>query len=203
MLGYDPGELPNDGSLWPRLAHPDDLKRANEVLARARHSRDDHYEVEFRMRHKAGHYVPVLSRGHVTRDAEGQAVRISGMNTDLTERHRAEVARGQFERQLQETQKLESLGILAGGIAHDFNNLLTGVLGNTSLALLEAAPGSELHGYLREIREASLRAAEMCRQLLAYSGKGRFVVAHQDLPLAPIQLIGGLLPALPNPSMKR
>jgi PAS domain S-box-containing protein len=181
MLGYAPDELPNDAALWPRLVHPDDLQRANDLLARAREGREDNYEIEFRLRHKSGHYVPVLSRGYVTRDPSGRAVRVSGMNTDLTERRRAELARDQFERQLQETQKLESLGIMAGGIAHDFNNLLTGVLGNTSLALLEAAPGSELHEYLREIREASLRAAEMCRQLLAYSGKGRFVVAPQDL----------------------
>lgn len=181
MLGYTPDELPNDAALWPRLVHPDDLQRANDLLARARAGREDNYEVEFRLRHKSGHYMTILSRGYVTRDASGLAVRVSGMNTDLTERRRAEAARDQFERQLQETQKLESLGILAGGIAHDFNNLLTGVLGNTSLAMVEAAPGSDTHQYLREIREASLRAAEMCRQLLAYSGKGRFVVSPQDL----------------------
>ena len=85
------------------------------------------------------------------------------------------------EQRLRETQKLESLGLLAGGIAHDFNNLLTGVLGNASLALEDAAPGSHLACTLQEISKASERAADLTRQLLAYAGKGRFIVQDLDL----------------------
>jgi signal transduction histidine kinase/ActR/RegA family two-component response regulator len=84
-------------------------------------------------------------------------------------------------RKLQETQKLESLGLLAGGIAHDFNNLLTTMLGNASLARMDlpaAAPAREL---LHQIEEAALRAADLCKQMLAYAGKGRFVVAAIDI----------------------
>ena len=93
---------------------------------------------------------------------------------DATERKR-------FERQLQHTQKLESLGLLAGGIAHDFNNLLTGILGNASLGLTDLpayAPGRK---YFREIVAAAQRAADLTRQMLAYSGKGTFVVEQIDL----------------------
>jgi PAS domain S-box-containing protein len=95
---------------------------------------------------------------------------------DITERKEAEEKRLQMERQMQQTQKLESLGVLAGGIAHDFNNLLTVILGNASLALDELPPTSPARDNLEAIEQTSLRAAELCRQMLAYSGKGQFVV---------------------------
>ncbi|MDS4030168.1 MAG: response regulator [Candidatus Contendobacter sp.] len=96
--------------------------------------------------------------------------------TDITERKWAENKRLQLERQMQETQKLESLGVLAGGIAHDFNNLLTVILGNASLALDDLPPNSAARESLEAIESTALRAAELCRQMLAYSGKGRFVI---------------------------
>ena len=97
------------------------------------------------------------------------------------ERDHAEAERIKLERKLLETQKLESLGVLAGGIAHDFNNLLTGILGNSSLASLELAESSPIHDYLGQINQSSLRAADLCKQMLAYSGRGRFVVQKIDL----------------------
>jgi PAS domain S-box-containing protein len=81
-----------------------------------------------------------------------------------------------LERQMLHSQKLESLGILAGGIAHDFNNLLTGILGNADLARSEMSPLAPSRASLEGIEIAARRAADLCRQLLAYSGHGRFMV---------------------------
>mgnify|MGYP000079257605 CR=1 FL=1 len=89
MIGWRPGELPADAELWFRLIHPDDQLRVNESFKPALEAGST-YEVEFRLQHKDGHYVPVLSRGFVLRDAEGKAVRVSGTNTDLSERKKAE-----------------------------------------------------------------------------------------------------------------
>lgn len=89
--------------------------------------------------------------------------------TDIT-------ARKRIAEQLRETAKLESLGVLAGGIAHDFNNLLVGVIGNAGLALEAVPPGSPVRTRLEAIQQAGERAADLVRQLLAYSGKGRFVI---------------------------
>jgi two-component system cell cycle sensor histidine kinase/response regulator CckA len=100
---------------------------------------------------------------------------------DISEQKRAEEERLLWERQLLETQKLESLGVLAGGIAHDFNNLLTGILGNASLVLNDLEPGSPERASLQQIELAALRAAELTRQMLAYAGKGRFVIQSIDL----------------------
>jgi signal transduction histidine kinase len=88
--------------------------------------------------------------------------------------------RRDLEEQLRRAQKLESLGLLAGGVAHDFNNLLTGIMGNASLVMETAYLDSGVRGMLQDIIRASERAADLTRQLLAYAGKGRFVVQRVD-----------------------
>jgi PAS domain S-box-containing protein len=98
------------------------------------------------------------------------------------------------EEQLREAQKLESLGVLAGGIAHDFNNLLTGILGNASLGLDLAPLNSPVRPLLQRLVKASERAADLTRQLLAYAGKGRFVLTAIDLSRA-VQDISSLIRA--------
>ncbi|HRI50197.1 MAG TPA: ATP-binding protein [Pseudomonadota bacterium] len=95
---------------------------------------------------------------------------------DITSRKQAAAAQRDMERRLQESQRLDSLGVLAAGIAHDFNNLLTGILGNASLLRAEVRRGRHTDSYLDEIEATSLRAAELCRQMLAYAGKGQFTV---------------------------
>lgn len=98
------------------------------------------------------------------------------ISRDLTDRKRAEAERLEMERRMQHVQKLESLGVLAGGIAHDFNNILVAVLGYADLALLELPARSHVRERIAEIETAAQRAAELCRQMLAYSGRGRFVI---------------------------
>ena len=100
---------------------------------------------------------------------------------DVTDRVRAEEERRRLEAQMQHVQKLESLGVLAGGIAHDFNNLLVGVLGHAGLALTEVEPDSPAYERIEQIQTTAQRAAELTNQMLAYSGKGRFVLQSSDL----------------------
>ena len=96
-------------------------------------------------------------------------------------------ARKRFETQLSQTQRLESIGVLAGGIAHDFNNLLTGIMGNASL-LTEVLPESEAsHGLASEIVKVSESAAQLTRQILAYAGKGRLITQPVDLSEAVLE----------------
>jgi two-component system cell cycle sensor histidine kinase/response regulator CckA len=91
--------------------------------------------------------------------------------TDVTESRKIDAA-------VRQAQRLESLGVLAGGIAHDFNNLLVGILGNATLARGEAGAHTDLARCLSDIETAAVRAAELTQQLLAYAGKGRFVLAR-------------------------
>lgn len=112
-------------------------------------------------------------------DFEGGPATLS-LAVDITGRKRAEAERRRLEDQMRHTQKLESLGLLAGGIAHDFNNLLVGILGNADLALRSDDP-RQMRTLLQRIRTASVRAAELTGQMLAYSGKGPFIVKPLDL----------------------
>ncbi len=113
--------------------------------------------------------------------ADGSVHAVCAISADVTEQKQAERDRQKLEAQMQQTQKLESLGVLAGGIAHDFNNLLMGILGNTGMVRQELEPGSDAHARLSDVESAGRRAAELCKQMLAYSGKGRFVVKPLDL----------------------
>jgi PAS domain S-box-containing protein len=124
--------------------------------------------------HKNGSTLKVSSRWAIRRAGEGQTSGILEINTDVTDRRRT-------EEQLRHTQKLESLGVLAGGVAHDFNNLLTGILGNSSLAMDNVGPNHPNRLLIEEVMKAAERAAELTRQLLAYAGKGRFVMRTIDL----------------------
>ncbi len=100
---------------------------------------------------------------------------------DVTEQRQVEMALIDVERKLERSQKMESLGILAGGIAHDFNNLLLGMMGNIDLTLMDPSlPGTHRQN-LDAALKASHRAAEICQQMLAFSGKGRFTIQPVDV----------------------
>lgn len=106
---------------------------------------------------------------------------ILSVSRDITDLKKADDERRNLERQVQHAQKLESLGVLAGGIAHDFNNLLTGILGHAEMAMDCAGGGGQIRREIESIVKSAKTAADLCRQMLAYSGKGRFVVQPLDL----------------------
>ncbi|SPE35115.1 putative PAS/PAC sensor hybrid histidine kinase [Candidatus Sulfopaludibacter sp. SbA6] len=132
------------------------------------------WEGELGQRRRDGARLRVSSRWALRRGADGQPRGYMEINSDVTERRR-------IEEQIRHTQKLESLGVLAGGVAHDFNNLLTGILGNASLALDSTSPYDRNRALLDEVMKAAERAADLTRQLLAYAGKGRFVMRTVNL----------------------
>ena len=173
------------------LVHPEDLARGRAVLGAALVTRTP-IEIEYRIRARDGTERWLLSRGLGVFAASGSLEFFEGLTIDVTARKLAEVERLDLERKLLEGQKLESLGLLAGGIAHDFNNLLTSILGNAGIVRISLPPGNEVDGKLEAIETGATRAAELCRQMLAYAGKGRFVVE----PIDASALAEGLVPLL-------
>jgi PAS domain S-box-containing protein len=131
--------------------------------------------------HRDGRRIELLANAVPLHDEKGELTGCVATFQDITEQKRAEERQRELDRSLLERQKLKSLGVLAGGIAHDFNNLLTGVLGNANLARLDLPEDSPAQPCLSEIEEAARRAADLCRQMLAYAGHGRFVVVDVDL----------------------
>lgn len=137
--------------------------------------------IEIRRRKKEGSPIDMSFSAAPLHDAEGRVTGVMSVYVDISERKRAREERARLEAQMREVQKYESLGVLAGGIAHDFNNLLMAVLGNADLALARLPAASNARRNVAEIMRASQRAAELCRQMLAYSGRGRYVVERCDL----------------------
>ena len=129
-------------------------------------------------------------------DEAGVIRAVSVIARDITEQKKA-------EQRMIETQKLESLGVIAGGVAHDFNNLLLGILGNASLALEDMPKGSACSAAIEQVIDASERAATLTQQLLAYAGKGRLVMKPVQVSEA-VRAISSLVrTSIPKPAELR
>ncbi len=179
LLGLEPGPGALDAERLLGLLDPEDAASARQALA---DDRGDVRELEVRLPLPGGAWRWLLVRGRVLlRGDDGAARRVVGTIADVTERKRAEEDQRRFDERVRHAAKLESLGVLAGGIAHDFNNLLAAIIANADLALLELAPGAPGRESIEAVVGASWRAAELCRQMLAYAGKGRLAAAAVDL----------------------
>jgi two-component system, cell cycle sensor histidine kinase and response regulator CckA len=123
-----------------------------------------------------GERVWLRFRWYPLRDSESRILAVISFAEDITETIEADVRERRVSEKIQETQKLEALGVLAGGIAHDFNNLLVPIIGYVDLALGDVPPDSPLVADLQAARLAASRAADLARQMLAYSGRGSFAI---------------------------
>ena len=137
------------------------------------------YEVQ--LRHRDGQTVWGSISSHLLCDADGRELGSEGVLRNITELKRSELEKKEMEKKLADVQRLESLGVLAGGIAHDFNNLLAAIMGNAELAELKQKGHEPIDRELNGIVSCSSRAADLCNQLLAYSGQGMIVRQQIDL----------------------
>lgn len=184
--GYTPEELAEltlEEQICPDYIQPF-LRALEEEMrheAEGNLRRDRMRTFEYKARCKDGREIWLETVISGMRDESGKLTHFLGVARDVTERKHADAARERLERQIQQMQKLESLGLLAGGIAHDFNNILLGIMGNADLALMKLPNGVNGREHLEQLIASAGRAADLCKQLLAYSGKGRFVVRPIDL----------------------
>jgi PAS domain S-box-containing protein len=131
---------------------------------------------------------------------DGAVIGFYSLSSNITPRKRAEREREQLREKVLTLQRLESLAALAGGVAHDFNNLLVTVLANAELARTVLPDGHAVRAELAEGESAARRASELSRQMLAYSGKGRFRAATLDLSELAREM-AGLLHATVGPGV--
>ncbi|MBA3581793.1 MAG: PAS domain S-box protein [Gammaproteobacteria bacterium] len=150
---------------------------AREYVSAALNGQTPHFEW---LHHDADGGDVICEVRLVRLPGEGRRL-IRGSLIDITERKQIEIERKRWEAKVQQAQKMESLGVLAGGIAHDFNNLLSGIMGFADLAQQRILTDVVAQDYLHEVLRGSERAADLCKQLLAYSGKGRFTIMPVDL----------------------
>lgn len=168
------------GKSFAPVVHPDDVQPCVEYLTKILSTGQSGTSPVYRVKCADGSYRSFVANGMPYIDTKGQLLFI-GVGHDVTGQLEAEHNRLEFERQLLHTQKLESLGVLAGGIAHDFNNLLLTILGNVELASMKIEPKSPAHRLLDQAMLAANRAADLTSRLLAYSGKGVFVISRLNL----------------------
>jgi PAS domain S-box-containing protein len=176
ITGHSREEFMADASLLDSIIHPDDRSSMEEHGAEVHSAehREEVSEIEYRIVNTQGKTVFIH---HVCRpiyDDTGAYLGRRVSNRDITERMAAEEA-------LRNAQRLESIGTLAGGIAHDFNNLLNAMMGNVALARNRIPADSPAVKNLDRTMAAMERAATLTKQMLAYSGKGKFQVVVVDL----------------------
>lgn len=148
---------------WSRLLHPDGASKDHEL----------HFMGEQIITRTDGTPLPVYLRSKLIEYQNHDKPHYFVIAEDLTARKQSEQEMQELQRHMQETQKMESLGVLAGGIAHDFNNLLTVIMGNMSLLKQDTARHEKYQDAIEQSEQASMQAAELCKQLLAYAGRGK------------------------------
>ncbi len=194
ILGLEPGRE-HANAVWMSILPPEDREALTAYVRQDVLTDRKPFEREHRIvRHADGATRWARTLGELDVSADGTPVALFGTLQDVTTRKEAEAEHAALAAKIQHSQKLESLGVLAGGIAHDFNNLLTSVLGNADLALDVLPRASPARANLEDIETAARNAAELCRQMLAYSGKGRFQSQVLDLRSV-VEEMGHLLSA--------
>lgn len=191
--------VPTRDSCRPLVFH-EDIERASQQVTHCIRTGES-FEQDWRVARPDGKIIWVRVVAHLRRDASGEPEMIVGTAQDITERKEEEAERRRLEEQMQKVQELDSLGVLAGGVAHDFNNLLTPILGYARLAASSVPENSKTRKYLDEVEHAALRAAELCRQILAYAGRGRFIIGPVNLTLL-VREMSQLLQATLSPKAK-
>jgi PAS domain S-box-containing protein len=182
MLGAEEAALlDRDVSVLVNRFHPEDREAAKACLTVPTRTAPDREGVELRLEGRDGRtiWVELLS----SRIEFDGTPAIQTTVTDVTARLEADRQRQEIETRMHDAQRLESLGVLAGGIAHDFNNLLSAIMGNAELMRQQAQSDPDLATHVKEIAHAADRAADLCRQLLAYSGRKTLSKQPVDLNL--------------------
>ena len=170
MFGFAPSEMQGGFAQWSERIHGDDRQHILELRAKAA-ADGAIFKAEYRHLRRDGSYVLVEDTGYPYFDAASTVERFIGVLVDITARRKADEDNAKLAASLRQAQKMESIGRLAGGVAHDFNNLLTVISGNVSLALMELRDQDPLHEPMIEIGKAVESAANLTRQLLAFSRK--------------------------------
>ena len=182
---------------WNKPFHPDDQQKAWDAWQNAILKGAD-YVVECRLRRVDGIYKWWLIRGVPVHDESGAVQKWFGTCTDIDDIKKAEEEKKAFEQQMQHTQKLESLGVLAGGIAHDFNNILAIIMGYCSLTKMDYEDAEK---HIPEIEKAAERAAGLCRQMLSYAGKAQLALSQVNFGELVGEMVNMLKTTIPKNSV--
>ena len=198
MTGYSRSDLEQRSITFNELTHPQDRQRVRSAVDAALANREA-YQLIYRIVTKSGEEKWVWEQGTGVFSPANELQFLEGVMFDITRHRRAELDNARLEGRLRQAQKMEALGTLAGGIAHDFNNVLAAIRGNADLAIADLPPDSPALVSINEIKRSAARAADLVRQILAFSrqeGAERRPIALQTAVAEVIRLLRATLPAL-------
>jgi len=175
MLEIDKAQFTPSYEILMDAIHPDDREKAQQAYQSSLENKQP-YEIINRYQFSDGRIKHVLERCETIFSSQGQPLKSVGTAQDISALMEAQQEKENIQSKMKHMQRLESLGVLAGGIAHDFNNILTTILGNAGLAQTKLPTSSPASGFIEKISVASQKAANLCQQMLAYSGKGSFMI---------------------------
>jgi PAS domain S-box-containing protein len=203
QLGYTPDEIPSDSSLWRNLTHPDDAEHVTNVFEKALESKNDSYECEFGLLHKNGYYVPVLSRGFITRDNTGKAIRVTGTNMDLTERKNAEteVLKAKNEAVKANQAKSEFLSRMS----HELRTPMNSILGFAQLLEMDELSPKQKKG-VNHILNSGKHLLKLIDEVLDISRieAGKLIISHETVQVGRIitEMLDSIQPLIASRQIK-
>jgi len=177
MFGLESEKEPKKISVSDVYMNPKDRKPFSDNLL----AKGSVTEIELPLRKKDGTPFWGSVTARVVHDESGKNPYFDCTIMDITARKQAEEEKEKLQAQLSQAQKVEAIGTLAGGIAHNFNNLLMGVMGNTSLLLLETDPSHPNYERLKNIEKSAQNGSKLTRQLLGYAREGRYEIRPTSL----------------------
>ena len=179
ILGYTRADL--EGMNLAVFATEETIKKNERLFAQVERTGDPVYVAEYEAIQKNGRHVPLELSASLISNSENEPIGFRGVLRDVSERKRTEDERRKLETQLQQAQKMESIGTLAGGIAHDFNNILMGIQGNASLMLLKIDSSHPNFEKAKNIERYIQNGTELTKQLLGFARRGKYLVKATDL----------------------
>lgn len=194
ITGYSPMEFMANPSQFLDIVHEEDRTLVENHLRRHLDSSSQPGSIDFRIASKTGEQRWINHQCQSIFMPNGIWAGSRASNRDITKRKKSEEEQNRLHQRLLQSQKFESLGLMAGGVAHDFNNILLGILGSSELALGKVSQTSSIRPLLETVIFSAQQAVGLTNQLLAYSGKGRFIIKNFDLSLV-LEKMKGLLEA--------
>ena len=179
ILGYSRTDL--SGKNTRSFTSPATIRKMDQIYAQLQKTGEPITLTDYDAVGKSGDSIALELTASLLRNSSGKPVGFRGVLRDVSERKEAEAEKRRLEIQVQQAQKMESIGTLAGGIAHDFNNILMGIQGNASLMALKTDPGHPNYEKIKNIETYVQNGTELTRQLLGFARRGKYHAIATDL----------------------
>ena len=179
ILGYSRTDL--SGKNTRSFTSPATIRKMDQIYAQLQKTGEPITVTDYDAVGKSGDSIALELTASLLRNSSGKPVGFRGVLRDVSERKEAEAEKRRLEIQVQQAQKMESIGTLAGGIAHDFNNILMGIQGNASLMALKTDPGHPNYEKIKNIETYVQNGTELTRQLLGFARRGKYHAIATDL----------------------